>query len=106
MHLDALAQLFLQVLRLCQKSGLVKLGHVALDGTKIKAHASMRDIMELLESGKSVLASLTIPEGLTVEQAFQRIAAHEALTGDMRYRPSPWLWRRAGLGLSLLAEEQ
>jgi UPF0755 protein len=30
-----------------------------------------------------VLASLTIPEGLTVEQAFQRIAEHEALTGDM-----------------------
>jgi 3-hydroxybutyryl-CoA dehydrogenase len=27
------------------------------------------------------------------------------LTGDMRYRPSPWLWRRAGLGLSLLTEE-
>ncbi len=50
---------------------------------EIKAHASMRDIMELLESGKSVLASLTIPEGLTVEQAFQRIAEHEALTGDM-----------------------
>ncbi len=50
---------------------------------EIKAHASMRDIMELLESGKSVLASLTIPEGLTVAQAFQRIAEHEALTGDM-----------------------
>lgn len=50
---------------------------------EIKAHASMRDIMELLESGKSVLASLTIPEGLTVEQAFQRIAEHEALVGDM-----------------------
>ncbi|RLP25526.1 endolytic transglycosylase MltG [Mesorhizobium sp. YM1C-6-2] len=50
---------------------------------EIKAGASMRDIMELLESGKSVLASLTIPEGLTVEQAFQRIAEHEALTGDM-----------------------
>ena len=30
-----------------------------------------------------MLASLTIPEGLTVEQAFQRIAEHEALTGDM-----------------------
>jgi 3-hydroxybutyryl-CoA dehydrogenase len=27
------------------------------------------------------------------------------LTGDMRYRPSPWLWRRAGLGLSLLTPE-
>jgi UPF0755 protein len=50
---------------------------------EIKAGASMRDIMELLKSGKSVLASLTIPEGLTVEQAFARIAEHEALTGDM-----------------------
>ena len=50
---------------------------------EIKAGASMRDIMELLKSGKSVLYSLTIPEGLTVEQAFQRIAEHEALTGDM-----------------------
>ncbi|MEX3959768.1 3-hydroxyacyl-CoA dehydrogenase [Trinickia sp. EG282A] len=29
----------------------------------------------------------------------------ERLTGDMRYRPSPWLWRRAGLDLSLLADE-
>ena len=50
---------------------------------EIEAGASMRDIMELLKSGKSVLYSLTIPEGLTVEQAFQRIAEHEALTGDM-----------------------
>ena len=49
----------------------------------IKAGASMREIMELMKSGKSVMYSLTIPEGLTVEQAFQRIAAHEALTGDM-----------------------
>ncbi|MBS9719993.1 endolytic transglycosylase MltG [Tianweitania sp. BSSL-BM11] len=50
---------------------------------EIKAGASMRDIMELLESGKSVLASLTIPEGLTVQQAFQRIAENDALSGDM-----------------------
>lgn len=39
-HLKALAALFLQVLKLCQKAGLVKLGHVALDSTKIKANAS------------------------------------------------------------------
>ncbi len=39
-HLDALSRLFLQVLMLCQQSGLVKLGHVALDGTKVKANAS------------------------------------------------------------------
>ena len=50
---------------------------------EIKAGASMRDIMELMRSGRSVLASLTIPEGLTVEQAFARIADHDALTGDM-----------------------
>ena len=50
---------------------------------EVKARASMHEIMELLKSGKSVLYSLTIPEGLTVEQAFQRIATHEALEGEM-----------------------
>jgi transposase len=39
-HLKALAALFVQILKLCEKAGLVKLGHVALDGTKIKANAS------------------------------------------------------------------
>jgi transposase len=39
-HLEALAGLFVQALRLCQKAGLVKLGNVAIDGTKIKANAS------------------------------------------------------------------
>jgi transposase len=39
-HLAALADAFVQVLRLCQTAGLVKLGHVALDGTKVKANAS------------------------------------------------------------------
>ncbi|MEI7902421.1 MAG: IS1182 family transposase, partial [bacterium] len=44
-HLVALSRLFLQVLRLCQKAGLVKLGHVALDGTKVKANASKHKAM-------------------------------------------------------------
>jgi transposase len=44
-HLDGLAGLFVQVLRLCQKAGLVKLGHVAIDGTKIKANASKHKAM-------------------------------------------------------------
>src|SRR5271154_6069549 len=39
-HVAALAGLFVQALRLCQKAGLVKLGNVAIDGTKIKANAS------------------------------------------------------------------
>ena len=39
-HLEALGGLFSQVLKLCGEAGLVKLGHVALDGTKIQANAS------------------------------------------------------------------
>src|SRR5258705_2096453 len=44
-HLKALGALFLQVLKLCERAGLVKLGHVALDGTKIKANASKHKAM-------------------------------------------------------------
>jgi transposase len=44
-HLTALAGLFVQVLKLCERAGLVKLGHVALDGTKIKANASKHKAM-------------------------------------------------------------
>ena len=44
-HLAALSALFVQVLKLCERAGLVKLGHVALDGTKIKASASKHKAM-------------------------------------------------------------
>lgn len=44
-HLEALRGLFAQVLGLCGKAGLVKLGHVALDGTKVKANASRHAAM-------------------------------------------------------------
>ena len=39
-HLDALGGLFAQALQLCRQAGLVKMGVVALDGTKIQANAS------------------------------------------------------------------
>jgi transposase len=42
---DALKDLFVQILRLCQKAGIVSLGHVALDGTKVQANASKRKAM-------------------------------------------------------------
>jgi transposase/NAD(P)-dependent dehydrogenase (short-subunit alcohol dehydrogenase family) len=45
LHLAELEALFVQVLRLCQKAGLVKLGHVSLDGTKVKANASRHKAM-------------------------------------------------------------
>ena len=44
-HLEALADLFLQVLELCKQAGLVKLGHVALDGTMVRANASKHKAM-------------------------------------------------------------
>ncbi len=44
-HLKALGALFTQILHLCETAGLVKLGHVALDGTKIKANASKHKAM-------------------------------------------------------------
>jgi len=44
-HLKALNGLFVQVLHLAREAGLVKLGHVALDGTKVKANASKHKAM-------------------------------------------------------------
>jgi transposase len=44
-HLQGLAGLFTQAPQLCQKAGLVKLGHVSIDGTKIKANASKHKAM-------------------------------------------------------------
>ncbi len=52
-HLEALHGLFVQVLRLCQKAGMVKLGHVALDGTKMKANASKHKAMSYGRMKKS-----------------------------------------------------
>jgi transposase len=60
-HLGALAGLFVQVLRLCQKTGLVSLGHVALDGTKVKANASKHKAMSherMLKSEKQLEAEM------------------------------------------------
>lgn len=52
-HLEALSELFMQVLQLCQKAGLVKLGHIAIDGTKIKANASKHKAMSYSRMGEA-----------------------------------------------------
>jgi hypothetical protein len=44
-HQEALAGLFVQALRLCQRAGMVRLGRVALDGTKLRANASRHKAM-------------------------------------------------------------
>jgi len=59
-HLAALGELFVQVLKLCRRAGLVKLGHVALDGTKIKANASKHKAMSYarMQQAEKELAEL------------------------------------------------
>jgi transposase len=66
-HLEALKGLFTQVLQLCKRQGLVKLGAVALDGTKIKANAALdrNRTYEKLEKEKRELDALV--EGLLRE---------------------------------------
>ncbi len=44
-HLKVLAELFTQVLQLCDKAALVKLGHVAIDGSKLQANAGKHKAM-------------------------------------------------------------
>lgn len=58
-HLAALAGLFVQVLKLCRGAGLVELGHVALDGTKVQANASKHKAMSYgrMQEAEDKLAS-------------------------------------------------
>jgi hypothetical protein len=61
-HLKALSDLFVQVLKLCRAAGLVKLGHVALDGTKVQANASVHKAMSygrMLETEKRLKAEVS-----------------------------------------------
>jgi len=53
-HLKALAGLFVDVLQLCQKAGLAKLGHISLDGTKVKANASKHKAMSYDRMDKTI----------------------------------------------------
>lgn len=50
---------------------------------EIKAHASMQEIMQLLKSGKSILYSVSLPEGLTVKQMFRKLADDPVLVGEL-----------------------
>jgi len=52
-HLKELAKLFVGVLQVCQKAGMVTMGHVALDGTKVKGNASKHKAMSYERMVKS-----------------------------------------------------
>jgi UPF0755 protein len=66
------------------------LSRIYLDGEtlkageyEIKSGATMREIVELLKSGKSILYSVSVPEGLTVKQVFKRLTDDPVLEGDL-----------------------
>jgi len=82
-HLKALAALFLQVLKLAEKAGLVKLGHVALDGTKIKANASKHKAMSY-ERMKKREAELKAEVDRWLKAAEAADAEEDKLYGDQR----------------------
>lgn len=50
---------------------------------EIRRGASMREVLDQLVRGKSILYKVTIPEGLTSEQAVERLNAEELLTGEI-----------------------
>jgi transposase len=82
-HLKALAGLFVQVLKLAEKAGLVKLGHVALDGTKIKANASKHKAMSY-ERMKKREAELAAEVDRWLEAAAAADAEEDKLYGPSR----------------------
>ena len=72
-HLKAISGLFVQVLKLCEKAGLVKLGHVALDGTKIKANASKHKAMSYDRmEGRAAELEAEVSQWLTAAEAADR----------------------------------
>src|SRR5580765_885645 len=82
-HLRALADLFVQVLKLAEKAGLVKLGHVALDGTKIKANASKHKAMSY-DRMKKREAELEAEVDRWLKAAEAADAEEDKLYGDQR----------------------
>ena len=94
-HLGALAGLFVQVLQLAERAGLVKLGHVALDGTKIKANASKHKAMsyERMQRREAELAA-EVDRWLAAAEAAD--AEEDKRHGDKRGEEMPaWVADKA-----------
>lgn len=72
-HLSALGHLFVQALALCQAAGMVKLGQVALDGTKLRANASRRKAMSYARmSEKEKILAAEVSDLLAEAEAIDR----------------------------------
>lgn len=90
-HLTALSGLFVQVLKLCQVAGLVKLGHVAIDGTKLKANASRHKAMSY-QRMKQAEPKLAAEVGAWLQAAERQDQAEDAEHGAERRGDEPPDW--------------
>ena len=82
-HLEPLAGLFQQVLGLCRRAGLIGFGHVALDGTKVKANASKHKAMSWARM-QTAEAELTAEIAAWLERAAAADRAEDHLLGPDR----------------------
>jgi transposase len=83
LHLEAFKDVFVQVVRLAAEAGLVKLGNVATDGTKIQGNASRHKAMSYRYMKKEVERLREDIEAL-VTQAYQQDEADDAALGSRR----------------------
>jgi len=82
-HLEAFKEVFVQVVRLAGEAGLVRLGNVSTDGTKIQGNASRHKAMSYGYMKKEVERLREEIETL-VTQAYQQDEAEEAALGSRR----------------------
>jgi transposase len=92
-HLDAFADVFVQVLRLAQAAGLVRLGTIAVDGTKMQGNASRHKAMSSGSMTKEV-GRLRAEIDALLKQAQDVDAADEAVLGTRRGDELPEELRR------------
>jgi transposase len=57
-HESALAGVFSEVLKMCRAAGLVKVGLVAVDGTKVQANASHHNNLDFDRLSRAILAEV------------------------------------------------
>ena len=103
-HLSALGHLFVQALALCQAAGMVRLGRVALDGTKLRANASRRKAMSYARmSEKEKILAQEVTDLLAEAEAIDK--AEDAKYGkDRRGDELPEELRRRETRLAAIRE--
>jgi transposase len=104
-HVEALPALFVQVLRLCAAAGLVRVGLLALDGTKLQANASSFQNYDA-ERLERAIGQLNQQLEQMVAEAAQRDAAEDAAGGEGPDASPPELQNRARRLAKLQAAKQ